>query len=110
MWEEGLRETYGELWSPDLVHSTCAFELFDQWVKMGAVEASELQRRAMAALGALPAPRGRVMVREKKERAAETENNDWEEGSVKTDVECRGLLSGADRPAGSARGRADLLQ
>ena len=37
----------------------------------------------MAALGALPAPRGRVMVREKKERAAETENNDWEEGSVK---------------------------
>ena len=39
MWEEGLRETYGELWSPDLVHSTCALELFDQWVKMGAVEA-----------------------------------------------------------------------
>ena len=82
MWEEGLRETYGELWGPDLVHSTCAFALFDQWVGMGAVEASELQRRAMATLGALPAPRGRVMVREKKERAAEAENNDWEEGSV----------------------------
>ena len=55
VWLEELRAVYGELADPGIVHTTCGFELFK-----AHTQASEVQRRALDAVAALPAPRGRV--------------------------------------------------
>eukprot|EP00964_Phaeocystis_antarctica_P089823 scaffold57377_cov34-Phaeocystis_antarctica.AAC.1 len=54
VWLEELRAVYGELADPGIVHTTCGFELFKAHTR-----ASEVQRRALDAVAALPAPRGR---------------------------------------------------
>ena len=50
MWREELEGEYGGLARTHLEATTCAFKLFE-----GCERASELQRRAMSALGSLPA-------------------------------------------------------
>ena len=51
VWREELEGVYGGLARTHLEATTCAFKLFE-----GCERASELQRRAMSALGSLPAP------------------------------------------------------
>ena len=53
MWWEELRKKYGRLAEAGLERSTCAFHLMQE-----NLEASEVQRRAMGAIGGVRAPRG----------------------------------------------------
>ena len=52
VWWEELRRVYGSLARPGLESSTCAFKLFQK-----DEESSELQRRALEAIGELQAPK-----------------------------------------------------
>ena len=53
MWWEELQATYGDLATPELLQGTCAFKKFGENKK-----ASEMQRRALSALGELQPPQG----------------------------------------------------
>jgi hypothetical protein len=55
IWIEEMEEVYGSLATADLTRTTCSFELF-----RGSGRGSEVQRRALDAVGSLPAPRGQV--------------------------------------------------